>query len=236
MTNITAIIPARGGSKRLPLKNVKELYGRPLIAYSILLAKSMPSITSIVVVSDDQDTISIAKEWEVSTSYQVEAIGDNEPITKSLQNGLECGEWKGKADWVVLLQPTCPLRQPLLCEEWLHILLTTNNASGLLTVDFDSYKLGSVDYKGFYQPNYTPMTPKANVQPSFRENGVFYAFKAENVRNGHPWGSRILPVKCPRSQSLANIDTLEDWELTKYLYYEHGYDTLFKEMEEKLYD
>jgi len=237
MVNITAIIPARVGSKRLPGKNIKHLDGRPLIAYSVLTALSIRSVNRVVVASDSDMILNEAYTVEdggetILVKLPPDLTTDDAPLTETLKYAVEHSI--GGSDWVVLLQPTCPLRQPGLCERWIQTVLANNTAQptdGLLTVDHKGYKVG-YDHNGFMHPHYDPMTPKADIIPSLIENGVFYMFKTENVLKGEPWpykvwddlinnyvnvSSRMIPVTCPPEQSLANIDTPLDWFITEFL-------------------
>ena len=107
--NVLAIIPARGGSKRLPGKNIKLLDGRPLIAYSIMIAKAMDKVDYIVTTSDDQDTLDIATWWGSDTILRPSSLAsDNHDIRKTCQHAIR--EYDIVTDWVVLLQPVCPIR------------------------------------------------------------------------------------------------------------------------------
>lgn len=242
MTNILAIIPARGGSKRLPGKNIKELDGRPLIAYSVLAAKAVIAIKHICVATDDDDVFNFA--WEnnnidLATHLPEHLTTDTSTLTDTLKYTLEFNQEHGirakGVDWIVLLQPTCPLRQPSLINRWIQQVLATPNCDGGLTVDRGGYKLGNCSSDGYFNPEYKPMTPKQNAhnKNKARENGVFYMFRAENVLKGQPWGKcmRMIPLECPPEQSLANVDEQLDWDIMEFLYYKKGYKELFGELD-----
>jgi len=232
--NILAIIPARGGSKRLPGKNIKELNGRPLIAYSVLVAQETFSIGDIAI---GTDSLTIMELYEATKSRYCVPLPsglttDSSTLTETMR--YVCAYGSTKPDWVVLLQPTCPLRQPSLIERWIQEVLHTPNCEGGLTVDKGGFKLGYCDSSGYFTPDYKPMTSKADAKKKWgRENGVFYMFKAENVLKGKPFGkcTRMIPLECPREQSLANIDTQLDWNLTEFLFQRYGYDLMFKHLE-----
>jgi len=238
--NILAIIPARGGSKRLPGKNIKELDGRPLIAYSILAAK-VTSLINHVCVATDSDVIWDESEWyhpDIITRLPKEVTTDTAPLTNSLKHVLEFlnqyGHRTGEVDWIVLLQPTCPLRQPSLIDRWIQQVLNMPNCDGGLTVDRGGYKLGFCSGDGWFVPEYVPMTPKAEANKrKARENGVFYMFKAGNILKGKPWGKcpKMIPLECPPDQSVANVDNQIDWDIMEFLYFKRGYDKMFKELE-----
>lgn len=107
---ILAIIPARGGSKGVPYKNIRELAGKPLIAWTIEEAKKSQYIDRLILSSEDDQIIKIAKEWECEAPFvrPVElALDDTPGIAPVIHAVIKLNE---KYDYVVLLQPTSPLR------------------------------------------------------------------------------------------------------------------------------
>lgn len=236
--SILAVIPARGGSKRLPGKNIKLLDGRPLLAYSVLVANATQSINHVAVATDSQEIADTALDHHTEIVYHLpkSLTGDRDTLLGTLQLVLE--ESMDKPEWVVLLQPTCPLRLPSLVERWIQQVLRDPKADGGLTVDKGGHKIGLCDREGYFSHEYEPMTPKTQVaQNKGRENGVFYMFKASNIRAGRPFGRehRMIPFETPPEQSLANVDTQVNWDITELLYFNHRYKTLFAELENNLH-
>ncbi len=107
---VLALIPARGGSKGLPRKNVLEVGGKPLIAWTIAEAKKSKYVDRLILSSDDQEIIGIAKQWgcEVPFVRPTELARDDTPGIEPVLHGIEA--LPEKYDLVVLLQPTSPLR------------------------------------------------------------------------------------------------------------------------------
>ena len=108
-----AIIPARRGSKRLVNKNIKLLLGKPLISYTIEQAKVTKSITRIVVSTEDDDIARIARQSGISVISRPSSLAqDDTPMFPVIQFTLNyLGKYEGyKPIWIVLLQPTSPLR------------------------------------------------------------------------------------------------------------------------------
>jgi len=228
--SVVAIIPARGNSKRLPGKNIRELDGRPLIAYSCLVARACHTIDDVIVASDDSKILDAYPYNNLPIELPDGLTTDDATLVGTLQYTLQCLEADGnKYDWVALMQPTCPLRQPSLVDRWIWEV-RDKEIDGVLTVDIDRFKLGR-QMGNLFTPDYIPMTPKALVEERMRENGVFYLFKTENVLQGNPFTHRMLPVVCPREQSLCNIDTQADWDMMKYYYFEQGYREMFEELD-----
>lgn len=237
MARVIAVVPARSGSKRLPGKNIKRFYNRPLIAYSCLAAQATLNINRVVAASDDVKILSAAQPYVDDMIELPEFLtGDHDPLTETLRYVLNTLKYGDKVDWVVLLQPTCPLRQPSLMDRWINIAIGgTREVDGILTVDQSRYKMGRKAGELFV-PQYIPMTPKAQVDYQYRENGVFYMFKADNVRAGYPFSYRMHPVPTSEPESLANIDEQFHWDLAKWLYHKYGFRELFDRLEEQLKD
>lgn len=108
---ILAIIPARGGSKGIPGKNIKMLAGKPLLAWTIEAAKKSKYIDRLILSSDDEKIISVAREYgcEVPFVRPAHLAQDDTPGVDPIVHALEALD--EKFDYVVLLQPTSPLRQ-----------------------------------------------------------------------------------------------------------------------------
>lgn len=126
-----AIIPARGGSKRLPRKNLLDLCGKPLIAWSIEAALKSKYISKVIVSSDDEEILNIAKEYKADFIKRPDELASDTATTfDALKHTLEN---VGKYDYVVLLQPTSPLRSEKHIDEAIE-LLKEKNADAIISV------------------------------------------------------------------------------------------------------
>src|SRR3989344_6984464 len=109
---VLAVIPARGGSKGIPKKNIKLLAEKPLIAYPIELAKSIPEISKVIVSTDSEEIAEIARKHgaEIPFIRPKELAEDETPTLPVLQHAVTSLEEKEnwKADLVILLYPTSP--------------------------------------------------------------------------------------------------------------------------------
>ncbi len=106
--NILGIIPARGGSRGIPRKNLVELCGKPLIAWTIEAARAS-GLTSVIVSTEDDEIASISRSYGANISHREERFAsDDTPMVDVVRNSL----WRHghKIDAVMVLQPTCPLR------------------------------------------------------------------------------------------------------------------------------
>ncbi len=114
MQNIIAIIPARGGSKRLPCKNIRDLCGKPLIAWTIEQAKNSKFIDKVVVSTDDEEIAAISREYGVDVPFlrPKELATDESPSIDLIKHALDFFKKKGETyDIIILLEPTSPLRK-----------------------------------------------------------------------------------------------------------------------------
>ncbi len=126
-----AIIPARGGSKRLPRKNLLDLCGKPLIAWSIEAALKSKYISKVIISSDDEEILNIAKEYKADFIKRPDELASDTATTfDALKHTLENVE---KYDYVVLLQPTSPLRSEKHIDEAIE-LLKEKNADAIISV------------------------------------------------------------------------------------------------------
>lgn len=118
MTGCIAIIPARGGSKGIPNKNLKTVSGQTLVARAIEAAKKCPSITRIVVTSEDQSILDEANRFDIETVRRPKEIArDDSTIESAIMHALAESETSGPLPKIlVLLQPTSPLRDPVKLE------------------------------------------------------------------------------------------------------------------------
>lgn len=220
------VIPARKGSKRLPGKNMLGFHGRPMVSYSVETGKKIRRAGSVVVASDDKEIGLLATEMEALwVPLPDHLTADDATLLPVLQYVLQ--EQKGWYEWIVLLQPNCPVRNPILVNTWAN--MAYSGIDSVISVDNSKYKLG---YRSgeFFSPSYQLFTPKQASIPRMRENGVFYMFKSSQVMRGEI-GSRILPVDTPTEQSLSNIDTWFDLDLASYFFTRYHYDAFFDKLE-----
>lgn len=126
LPRVLGVIPARGGSKRLPRKNIRILCGHPLIAYTIKAAQQAHSLTDYLVSSEDEEIIKIAQSYGAPTPFKrPDALaGDEVRNIEIVRHALSFMEKKeGRAyDIVVLLQPTCPIRDPQHIDNSIRLL------------------------------------------------------------------------------------------------------------------
>ncbi|RDX35495.1 acylneuraminate cytidylyltransferase family protein [Arcobacter sp. HD9-500m-PIT-SAG03] len=129
---ILAIIPARGGSKRLPGKNILELAGKAMISWTIEAALNSKYIGTTIITSDNDKVLSIGKEYKTMTIRRPKELsGDDSSSIDAVIHALK--QVSEKYDYVVLLQPTSPLRTSRHIDEAI-MLLNEKNADAIISV------------------------------------------------------------------------------------------------------
>jgi CMP-N,N'-diacetyllegionaminic acid synthase len=213
---ILAIIPARGGSKSIPNKNIKFLGKKPLIAYPIDLAKSIKEINKIIVSTDSQKIADIAKSFgaEVPFIRPKNLAKDDTPTLPVLQHAVQfCeNELNFKPDIILLLYPTCPfLKKETIIKA--ITLLKQNHINSVVSV--------SKDYGRFWVydktiEKYVPLYPKERINrqyylPLYKENGAIYFSKYNTLMNKNKLVDEKIDFIVMNEDELIDIDTPRDW-------------------------
>ena len=213
---VIAIIPARGGSKRLPFKNTLPLGGLPLLAHSIKYALAQQEIDGVYVSTDDVKIKQIALEHGALVIDRPKALsGDLEPTVSALQHVLE--ELNDDViETVVLLQPTNPLRPETLFRE-VFTQFKTRNCGSVFTVSRNHDKLGKIVNGKFVPFNYTLGQRSQDLEPLYYENGMLYISSADAILKGTIMTKDALPIIVEHPFSQVDIDTQEDFDYAEFL-------------------
>ncbi|MCZ8312831.1 MAG: acylneuraminate cytidylyltransferase family protein [Magnetospirillum sp.] len=208
-----AIVPARGGSKRLPGKNILPFGGHPLVAWSIALARTLPD-TICVVSTDDAAIAKIAGACGAEIVMRPPELARDDSST--LDAMIHAGETVRKsgrdfAD-VMLLQPTCPVRPRDMvlqaCAEY-----AAQPCDSLVAVSQRPLKIGTVE-DGWYRPNYEFGAQSRLTSPTWYENGWLYLTTAETMFERRSLtGERVRAFEVPRPFDEVDIDTALDLAL-----------------------
>ena len=211
-----AIIPARGGSKRLPEKNILLLNGIPLLVYSILYAKANQEIIDeIYVTTDNQEIKNIALHYGVNVIDRPLSIsGDFEPTISALQHVLQSIDYN--VDTVVLLQPTNPLRPANLLKECFKKYQDLQ-VNSLFTVTQNHQKLGKIQNQKFITINYQIGQRSQDLEPLYFENGLLYITKAKTILEDKIISEQAFPYLINHIFAKVDIDTQEDFDYAEYL-------------------
>lgn len=211
-----AVIPARGGSKRLPNKNILSLGGIPLLAHSIMYARANPEIIDEIYVSTDDESIKkIALDFGAKViDRPVSISGDFEPTFTAVQHVISTLDFDVKN--VILLQPTNPLRPENLlrdCFEKFEEL----NANSLFTVSQNHHKLGKIHNNQFVPFNYEIGQRSQDLEPLYFENGLLYISKINIINNNTIISEDAFPFVVNHVFASVDIDTQDDFDYAEYL-------------------
>ena len=224
MAKSIAIIPARGGSKRIPRKNIKDFYGKPLIAYSIQTALKSKLFDKIIVTTDDDEIAYIAKEYGAEVPFlRPKALSDDFTGTDDVVNHtLEWLKKEGETfDFVCTIYATAPLLQSKYLKEGYNALKnsTAINAFSATSMPFPIQRTFKVNDKGRCEM-FTPehyMTRSQDLEEAYQDAGQFYWTKIDKTSSEIMFSKDSIPIILPR-HLVQDIDTIEDWQRTEVMY------------------
>ena len=226
MTNILAIIPARGGSKGIPRKNIRNFAGYPLIAWSIAAAKRSSLVTRIIVSTDDEEIAEVARAWGAETPFlRPEELAQDKttdlPVFEHALKWLE--EIEGYHPKIVVqLRPTSPIRPRTMVDDAINILLDHPDADcvrGVVPAAQNPFKmwrfngeerpLGQLlEVPGIAEPY---NAPRQILPPVYWQTGHIDAIRtATIVEKKSLTGNVIYPLMIDPKYTV-DIDTLQDW-------------------------
>ena len=224
MAKCIAIIPARGGSKRIPRKNIKAFYGKPLIAYSIQAALESKLFDKIIVTTDDEEIAGIAKEYGADVPFlRPKELSDDFTGTGDVvKHALDWLEAKGETfEFACTIYATAPLLESKYLREGYSALKgsTAINAFSATSMPFPIQRTFKLDKEGKCEM-FTPehyMTRSQDLEEAYQDAGQFYWTKVGQKSHETMFGKDSIPVILPR-HLVQDIDTLEDWNRAEYMY------------------
>lgn len=184
LPRVLAVIPARGGSKGVPRKNIRPLAGRPLIEWTIEQARSVPELTLTVVSTDDAEIAEIARAAGIRVIDRPAELATSEaPTEGALLHALDTLEAEGEApfDMVAILEPTSPLRRPETISTCIRTLAASTKPS-LMTVVETRANIGLVE-DGCFR-TIVPNAPRRRQlrQPFYIESSTVYVCRVDHLR------------------------------------------------------
>ena len=219
-----AIITARGGSKRIPGKNIRPFLGQPIIKYSIDAALQSGCFDEVMVSTDDPAIADLAKKFGATVPFlrSTSTSGDFSTTVEVLEEVLLDYKKKGKNfDYCCCLYPTAPfINSEKLIEA--SRLLKETNADGILPVTRFSYPiLRSLKIEnGLVKMNWPEHlnSRSQDLPPAFHDCGQFYFLKCETVLNKKKLFTDLtVPMEIPESE-VQDIDNEEDWKIAEAKY------------------
>jgi N-acylneuraminate cytidylyltransferase len=214
-----AVIPARGGSKRLPKKNILPFAGSPLICHTIALARSLSAIDRVCVSTDDPETARISRDAGARVVVRpAELATDRSTTASAIRHALEVLCESGPPpEGVITLQPNCPLRTAAMVIGAID-LFRREKPDSVVGVTKSHHKLGPIE-NGRFLPAYRTGTRSQDMADQYFENGVVYVSRAEMVLGAEDlFGSAIAPIVIDPLYALGDIDTLLDFQVAEFLF------------------
>ena len=225
------IIPARGGSKSIPRKNIKDFAGYPLIAYSIAAGLAADSISRVIVSTDDEEIAEVARNYgaEVPFLRPEEFSRDNTPDLPVFQHALEWlqSNEEYRPNIVVQLRPTSPLRRKELIDQAVLRLLERPEADSIRTICIpfqNPYKMWRISADGFMKPLLSIDLPEPYNLPRqalpeiYWQTGYVDAAWSETILDKNSMtGDAILPLVIG-AEEWIDIDSPDDWVRAERLF------------------
>ncbi len=227
---VLGVILARGGSKRIPRKNVKLLAGKPLITYTIEAAKASSYLDRTILSSDDEEAIAIARSHGIDVPFirPAELAADTVTDFPVFEHALAwLKEHEGyEPDIVVQLRPTSPLRETQHIDAAIELLAAHPEADSVRTVaepEQSPYKMYSIGTNGLLEPllriEGVPESfnlPGQKLPKAYKHVGYVDVMWRKTIVEKHQMtGTNILPLILPIAHS--GMNTPEDWERYEYL-------------------
>ncbi|MDF1863002.1 MAG: acylneuraminate cytidylyltransferase family protein [Verrucomicrobiales bacterium] len=221
---VLAIIPARGGSRGIPRKNLVDLGGIPLIAHSIRHAHCAKSVTDCVMNSEDEEIREVASEFGAQVMTRPpELAEENGPCKVDELLAWTVREFEkseGRVDIAVLLYPTSPLRDPSSINEAVA-MVAEQEYDSILSVRRDTHYFWKCEGESIFPVNYNPakrMPRQKEEWNQWVETKAVYAFRRDLLlETGCRLGGRIGYVEMPTWRS-ADLDTPEDLDIVRHYY------------------
>lgn len=219
MTKILGLIPARGGSKGIPGKNIRLLNGKPLLYYTARAAQESAMADRLILTTDSPEIADVGRGLGLEAPFlrPPELAQDDTPMLPVIQHALGFVETQGwQPDIILLLQPTAPLRRPAHVQEAVNMLLELRCDSVVSVVEAPRHyapdfvlRLENGKLRPFLD---APLaTRRQEARPAYSRDGTIYAFwRNMFVEKSNIYGDDCRPLIIPAAQS-CNLDDMDDW-------------------------
>jgi N-acylneuraminate cytidylyltransferase/CMP-N,N'-diacetyllegionaminic acid synthase len=220
---VIAIIPARGGSKGLPGKNIKHLLGKPLIQYTIEAALQAKHVSDVIISTDDKETYRIAVECgcrdtflrKSSLAQDGSLAVDNYIYTIERLNN----EFRYCIEDFIVLQPTSPLRESVDIDNAIELFIE-KNADSVISyteeyhpITWHKYVNGDGRFESIFPDN---IQNRQENRPSYFPNGAIYVFNYDLIKQKKYYSEKTYAYLMSREKSV-DIDTVDDFDYAEYV-------------------
>lgn len=219
-----AVIPARGGSKRIPRKNIREFAGKPMIAYAITAAKQSGLFEHVIVSTDDQEIAELAKQWgaEIPFMRPQELSDDHTATAPVIAHAItESREMGWGAEYVCCIYPAVPFLQVEDLINSFQQLRQADTHFSFPVTEFDSAIQRALkrDGEGRIKPFYPEheLTRTQDIEPAYYDAGQFYWGKADDWLENPKIHSHGVGYVIP-GWRVVDIDTSDDWQRAELMF------------------
>lgn len=219
-----AIIPARGGSKRIPRKNIRPFLGKPILAYSIEIALQSQLFAEVMVSTEDDEIASLALEYGATVPFRrnEQTASDYASTTEVLLEVLACYEAQGRIfDHGCCIYPTAPfITAGLLTRAW-QMLIAEGFDSVFPVLRFSYPIQRALNLEGTRATMFSPEYYAARSQdltPAYHDAGQFYWFDSAAVQQKQRLLTDRSGAMVISEFDAHDIDTLEDWAMAEFKY------------------
>lgn len=221
ISRILGLIPARGGSKGVPRKNIRSLSDKPLLQYTAEAALAARGLSRVILSTDDEEIADFGRRCGVDVPFirPAQLAKDDTPMLPVVQHALRSMEEQGETfDAVCLLQPTNPLRRADDIDACIELLRQTD-ADSVITVlpvpaEHNPHWVYFRDEQNLLRLSTgeaVPITRRQDLPPAYHREGSVYVTKVDVVMEENSlYGGRVLGYEIELERSV-NIDTPEDW-------------------------
>tara|TARA_B100000497_G_C7694971_1_gene424088 strand:+ start:1720 stop:2391 length:672 start_codon:yes stop_codon:yes gene_type:complete len=207
--SILIIIPARAGSKRIKGKNTKPFNGIPLVEHSIRYAQHCIGTDTVISTNDKQIEL-IAQQYNVPILWRGESLATDHTPTREVVKDV-IAQTDKIYDYIVVLQPTNPLRPKKMFKEAFE-LLQEKQSDCLITVSLNQHKLGKIEHSTFKPFTYEFGQRSQDLEPLYYENGLLYLCSYDLAKNGKLISEKPTAMLIDHPYASVDIDTELDWK------------------------
>ena len=223
---ILGLIPACGGSKSIPRKNIKLLAGKPLIAWTIEAALKSQKLTRVIVSTDDAEIAEVARKWGAETPFlrPAEFSGDDSSSISVVLHAIHWFEEQERflPDYVLLLQPTSPFRKAQDICAAMELMEARQSVAVVSVIEAAKHpylckRILSDSTLADFVASDLAYLRRQDLPPAYALNGAIYLNRRESLlRDRSFWPSGTLAYVMPTDRSLE-IDTPWDWRLAELI-------------------
>ena len=214
---ILVVIPARGGSKGIPRKNLRLLNGKPLIYYSIKNALISEYNLDVYVSSEDDEILNAASQFGAKTHKRDISIADDKSTLDPVI--YACYEYASKVenkeyDFIITMQPTSPLLKTLSLDNAIKKAINNSSLETIIAAKDDTHLSWRKEDNNFF-PNYKKRVNRQYLTPTFTETGAFFITRKDIITQNNRIGKNV-ELQILLNGEEIDIDTYEDWNLCEY--------------------